>query len=236
MIRGSAVTLSVPCEIPDKPKPRSRAHMHVAECRAAASNPEPTVWAQTGIVFYTWWRGDVLPTLSLLPGFRVVSATNFRLIADLAHLHVGDVVDRVKGGHRPYVAYLHGTPVAYGWSALDAASIAEIGLAFGIPAGNRYLWDFATLPAWRGRGIYPRLLQAILEQEAGEVDRFWIGRLPMNLSSARGIQAAGFRCVGTIHAYPGRRPALAPIGTATRARAATVLLNTPFPSAGRYAA
>jgi GNAT superfamily N-acetyltransferase len=127
-------------------------------------------------------------------------------------------------------------PVAYGWSASDAALIAEIGLAFGIAPGNRYLWDFATLPAWRGRGIYPRLLQAILGQETGEVDRFWIGHLPMNHSSARGIQAAGFRCVGTIHASSERRPALVPAGTATRAPVTTALLNTPFPSTGHYAA
>ena len=194
-----------------------------------------SAWAHTGIVFYTWWRGDVLPALPLLPGFRVASTTNYRLIADLAHLHVVDVVDRVESGHRPYVAYLHGMPTAYGWSARDAASIAEIGLAFGVSPGNRYLWDFATLPAWRGRGIYSRLLQTILEQEAGEVDRFWIGHLPMNLASARGIQAAGFRCVGTIHADPGCRPVLAPVGMATRAPVTTVLLDTPVPFAGRYA-
>ena len=38
------------------------------------------MWAQTGIVFYTWWHGDFLPTLPLLPGFRVASTTNYRLI------------------------------------------------------------------------------------------------------------------------------------------------------------
>ena len=65
------------------------------------------MWAQTGIVFYTWWHGDFLPTLPLLPGFRVASTTNYRLIADLAHLQVVEVVERVESGHRPYVAYLH---------------------------------------------------------------------------------------------------------------------------------
>ncbi|MBC8075410.1 MAG: hypothetical protein H7Y32_04990, partial [Chloroflexales bacterium] len=56
----------------------------------------------------------------------------------------------------------------------------------------------ATLPAWRGIGLYPRLLQAILAAESDTAARFWIAYLPENHASARGITKAGFRSVGAV--------------------------------------
>jgi glycosyltransferase involved in cell wall biosynthesis len=72
------------------------------------------------------------------------------------------------------------------------ASIGELGLEFAIPAGNRYLWDFATLPAWRGIRIYPRLLHVIVNRESIEAERFWIGHVDGNSASGRGIVKAGY--------------------------------------------
>ena len=81
----------------------------------------------------------------------------------------------------------HRDPVAFG--VLDA------GLHWELEPGECGLWDFATLPAWRGRGMYPCLLQAIFEQEA-EARSFWIGHLGENTASRRGICAAGFQLIG----------------------------------------
>jgi hypothetical protein len=66
---------------------------------------------------------------------------------------------RRRDGHLPYVGYMDETAVTYGWVATRQASIGELNLAFPIAAASRYLWDFATLPEWQGRGLYPRLLQ-----------------------------------------------------------------------------
>lgn len=84
----------------------------------------------------------------------------------LAALDPAEIRARLAGGHRPYVASLDGAPAAYGWVAGTGATIGELGVTFVLPAGDRYLWDFATLPAWRGRGIYPQLLRAIIAAES----------------------------------------------------------------------
>jgi GNAT superfamily N-acetyltransferase len=165
----------------------------------------------------TWWSGDPLPVLPALSEFHAAITDDYELLGKLAHLDSGEVLGRVANGHKPYLACLAGAPVAYGWSARKQAAIGEVGVAFGIARPNRYLWDFATLPAWRGRGVYPRLLQAILEQEAAETLRFWIGHVPTNLPSARGIAKAGLRLVGMIERNPSGRAGFIAAGLAERA-------------------
>jgi GNAT superfamily N-acetyltransferase len=46
---------------------------------------------------------------------------------------------------------------------MHAGQLASLGAAFALPERERYLWNFVTLPAHRGRGIYPRLLAAIVD-------------------------------------------------------------------------
>jgi hypothetical protein len=57
------------------------------------------------------------------------------------------------------------------------------------------LWDFATLPAWQGYGLYPRLLQRILTQQPLPVERVWIIYAPENTPSGVGMHKAGLRVV-----------------------------------------
>ena len=158
--------------------------------------------ASPGVVFYRWGRCDPRPALPRLPRFSAGVTDDERLVAALADLDLAEVLARAQTGHRPYVAWIAGVPVAYGWSATHQATIGEVGLRFEVPVANRYLWDFATLPSWRGRGVYPQLLQAILAHEAG-AEQLWIGHVPANLASARGIVKAGFRRVGVINRVPG---------------------------------
>src|SRR5690554_1102890 len=110
----------------------------------------------------TWWRGDDLPALTPLQDFTAGPTDDAGLLARLAALEIAEVQRRLDEGHRPYVAWLGGEPVAYGWVATHTAEVGELDVVITLPQGECYLWDFATLPAWRGRGIYPRLLQAIL--------------------------------------------------------------------------
>ncbi len=167
---------------------------------------------------YTWWRGDPLPPLAPLSGFRAVATENYPLIAELAQLQLEDVQTRVHDSNQPYIAYLVGQPIAYGWSAAREGAIQELGLEFAIPMGNRYLWDFATLPEWRGRGVYPRLLQAILCVEGLMVDRFWIGHTADNMASRRGIVKAGFQEVEALVASPAGSLHIMAMGSTARAQ------------------
>lgn len=57
-----------------------------------------------------------------------------------------------------------------------------------------------TLPAYRGQGIYPRLLRATCRHLAAQgYRRAIITCAPDNIASVRGIEKAGFRRVKTLH-------------------------------------
>ena len=116
------------------------------------------------MALFTWWHGDPLPALRALDGFHATASDDTQLLTVLAGLDPREVQHRLQTHHRPYIAYLGATPVAYGWVALEGADIGELHVQFTLPAGDRYLWDFKTLPDWRGRGIYPRLCRPSSKQ------------------------------------------------------------------------
>lgn len=174
--------------------------------------------------FYAWWRGDPLVPLLPLAGLDIGTPSDPTSLATGLGLNPAEVAARLAAGHRLYVARLDGRPVAYGWVATAEAVIGELGLRFTLPPGNRYLWDFFTLPAWRGLGIYPRLLQAILGWEAG-AERFWVGHDTPNVASRRGILKAGFQEVGQVYRTVNGELVLVPVGPVDRAVAAARLLG-----------
>jgi hypothetical protein len=140
----------------------------------------------------TWWSFDPLPALAMLPGFHATTVNDDTLLAGINRISIEAVRARRQDGHRPYVGYVYDMPVAYGWVATRTASIGELDLTMTLSHRDRYLWDFATLLAWQGHGIYPRLLQAILQQESRAAERFWIIYAPENLPSGAGMRKAGF--------------------------------------------
>jgi GNAT superfamily N-acetyltransferase len=180
------------------------------------------------MALWTWWAGDVLPSLAPLDGFRADSTTSTPAIAAFTGLAEAEVTARLAARNRCYVARLGGSAVGYGWVAGAAGSIGELDVAFRLVGTDRYLWDFVTLPAWRGRGLYPRLLQHILQAEAPGGQRFWIINAPENAASAAGIGKAGFRVVGDLAFAPDGRPALVPAADPDRARLGAALLGVPL--------
>src|SRR5215207_1289402 len=106
-----------------------------ADVRDAQLHPAAAYRAMAEVVFHTWWRHDPFVKLPHLPSFKVEFASDNRLVAEMAQLDRAEVLARVRGGHRPYVARLGGTPVAYGWSAAGQASIGELGIEFTVPTG-----------------------------------------------------------------------------------------------------
>jgi hypothetical protein len=163
-----------------------------------------------------------------LPGFRAEPATDDAELADLNGISVEEVKARREAGHRPYVGRLDGRAVTYGWVATREASIGELGLEFRLSPEDRYLWDFATLPEWQGRGLYPRLLQTILIAESRAARRFWIIHAPENAPSGAGMQKAGLAPVGRLSFRPDGGVALTASGPTDRALAGADLLGVPF--------
>jgi GNAT superfamily N-acetyltransferase len=146
----------------------------------------------------TWWRGDSLPNLPALPLFSVRPSTDTTLIAKLNDLSLQEIDARFQNGNSAYLAFIDETPVAYGWVATKSGGVEEIGLAFTLAPGNRYLWDFQTLPEWRGRGIYACFLQAIIRQEMQLAERFWLLYKPGSVAAERSIRNAGFHILGEL--------------------------------------
>ena len=174
----------------------------------------------------TWWASDPWMDLTPLSNFHVQLAADNAQLAAINHITVAEVEQRRRAGHLPYVGSMDGTAVTYGWVATREASIGELNLVFPIAAESRYLWDFATLSEWQGRGLYPRLLQAIVQAERAE--RFWIIHAPENLPSGAGMQKAGFQPVGQLSFQRDNRLGLIPFGLPERARIGAALLGVPL--------
>ncbi|AHG93461.1 GCN5-related N-acetyltransferase (plasmid) [Gemmatirosa kalamazoonensis] len=143
-------------------------------------------------------RRDPVPSIEPLPGLLVRREDDAEFMASMQGRTPEEMTRRFAAGHRAYVAWHDGTPAAWGWVATRSAEIGELGSSFGIPSGERYLWNFVTLAAHRGLGIYPRLLDAIVRHEsrdtsdASPAERFWIAYAPENHASGAGIRKAGF--------------------------------------------
>jgi GNAT superfamily N-acetyltransferase len=174
----------------------------------------------------TWWASDPLLDLSPLANFQVRLAKDDAELATINRITLAEVEQRRLAGHLPYMGYVDGTAVTYGWVATRAASIGELSLVFPIAAESRYLWDFATAPNWQGRGLYPRLLQAIVQAEQAE--QFWIIHAPENLPSGAGIQKAGFQAVGQLSFQHDKSLGLIPLVQSERARIGAELLGVPL--------
>jgi GNAT superfamily N-acetyltransferase len=172
-----------------------------------------------------WHRSELLPTTPPLPGLAIRAGDDVTLLATLTRLSVAEIRERLDQRHQPYVALYGRQPVAYGWVAREQATVGEIERTFAVPARMRDLWDFVTLPEWRGQGVYPRLLQAILAQEHA-AEQFWIIHAPENRPSARGIVRSGFAQVGELSFLIDGTPALAVSGkAASRASTGAAMLG-----------
>jgi GNAT superfamily N-acetyltransferase len=176
----------------------------------------------------TWWHNDPLPKLSPIPQFSASSSTDTQLIAHITALSRHEIEERFQSGNLIYLAYIDKIPAAYGWVATQEGRVEEIQLFFKLSSRDCYLWDFKTLPAWRGRGIYSHLLQEIVLQESQRADRFWIMYKPDNDISGRGIRKAGFHIIGDLIIVEGYATGIVLFEKSARAHVAATVLNLPI--------
>jgi len=106
------------------------------------------------------------------------------------------VLQRFARGCHCYAGRIEGKLATYGWVTFDEECIGELGLKFRLKAGEAYIWDCATLPAYRGLRLYPALLAHILsELHYQGWQRAWIGADTDNLPSQGGMIQVGFQPV-----------------------------------------
>ena len=148
---------------------------------------------------YTFSHSDKLTPVKTTGGLKMEVSTDIRLLSILGSTTTEEVTKRLANDNLAFAAYINTQPAAFGWMARDNARIGELNHEFILPQGNRYLWNFRTLEANRGLGIYPALLQYILQYGDNEANRFWIIHAPENNASLKGIQKAGFEYVGKLY-------------------------------------
>ena len=171
-------------------------------------------------------RSDPTPPLAALAGLVIRRETRASAMAVLQQRAELEMQRRLDVGHRAYVAYLNDAPAAFGWVATQSAELGELRSTFAVPNDERYLWNFVTLASFRGLGIYPRLVDAIVHAESREAERFWIAYAPENHASGSGIRKAGFTALAELSFDADGRPALRPI-VPGGARIASRLLGLP---------
>ncbi len=110
-----------------------------------------------------------------------------------------EVRRRFDTGRCCYTAWVEGELAAYGWISFEEEAIGELRLRVHLLPGEAYLWDCATVPAFRRRRLYTTLLTHMVGTLRLEgLCRVWIGADMENVASQSGIARAGFRPVADL--------------------------------------
>ena len=154
-------------------------------------------------MLYAFTKKQELVGLAPLAGLEIRETDSPELMAALNLISREDALLRFSNNNKAFVAYWNGSPAAFGWMALGKARIGELNHEFVLPESHRYLWNFRTLAEFRGKGIYPRLLQHIMISELDSTECFWIMHAPENTASEIGIRKAGFELVSQVSVVEG---------------------------------
>ena len=176
-------------------------------------------------LLWAWWLGDLFGPVTSLEGLRISSTENTRELTQVFGYGIDELEKRFSSDHRAYAVSIDEKWVACGWSASGHTSFGVPEVCFTVPDGNSYLLDFITLPAWRGKGIYPWSLQAIISQELANTNRFWVIHEASNHASFRGIEKAGFSLVSEVCAVAG---GLSLLAVSARTEAGADVLGLPI--------
>lgn len=149
-------------------------------------------------MLYSFNKKDQLKPLPPLKNLTIREEDSPLLMSILGEIHLTEATTRFAEDNKGYVAYINDIPAGFGWMAMGKALIGELNQEFVLPLRHRYLWNFRTLPNFRGLGIYPRLLQHIIKTEQKTTENFWIMHAPENGASAKGIEKAGFKFVSAV--------------------------------------
>jgi GNAT superfamily N-acetyltransferase len=131
--------------------------------------------------------------------FRRVGPESVPALAVAMSSTSAEVHQRFETGRRCYAAWTEGQLAAYGWVSFDEEHIGELNLRLSLLPGEAYIWDCATLPAFRQKRLFSALLVYLLQElKAGPLYRVWIGANLDNVASQRGIDRAGFHRVADL--------------------------------------
>ena len=162
--------------------------------------PQGTLWMLD--------RGQPLPVGPVLQVPVVFMRAGPEVAQELAQaMNLDDqamILQRFDNGRHCYVGRIEGRLATYGWVTFDEEDIGELSLSIRLKAGEAYIWNCATLPAYRGQRVYSALLaHTVGELHRQGLHRVWIGADSDNLPSQRGMALAGFHPIGDVVVNPG---------------------------------
>jgi ribosomal protein S18 acetylase RimI-like enzyme len=99
---------------------------------------------------------------------------------------------RFARGVRCFAAIVDGAIAGYGWLSTQPEWIGELQLDISPGPGEAYLWNCATVPEHRRRGIFKALLTGISNHaQAAGLRRLWIGSVA--IPAEKVVGPSGFR-------------------------------------------
>jgi len=177
--------------------------MFLKSCREKSFSPGFFKHKKLFMSLYKLTNDNSLPFIPSPAGLKIKECYDAGMLAAMGGTTTEEIKKRFSNEHVAFVAFINNVPAAFGWMARGKAFIGELNHEMVLPVANRYLWNFRTMEAFRGMGIYPALLQFIIQFEQKTADTFWIIHAPENKASLRGIQKAGFEYVGKIYSNSG---------------------------------
>jgi RimJ/RimL family protein N-acetyltransferase len=110
--------------------------------------------------------------------------------------------ERFEKGDKPYLAFCGRVLAHVAWVCKrPEVEMGEIWGSLAFRDNEAYIMDCNTFFTFRGKNIYPVVLQRILKDLAAEkVGKVYIGCRTSNKASLKGIRKAGFSFVKTIRA------------------------------------
>jgi ribosomal protein S18 acetylase RimI-like enzyme len=131
--------------------------------------------------------------------FHRIGAEGTAQLAEAMHSTPAEILARLAAGRHCYTAWVEDHLAAYGWVSFNDEYIGELRLRLRLLPGEAYIWDCATLPAYRQQHLYSALLVEMAAQLRSEpLCRVWIGADQDNLASQRGMARAGFHHVADL--------------------------------------
>lgn len=131
--------------------------------------------------------------------FRRLSPDLVPPLASTMGISASDVSKRLDIGGRCYTAWAGDQLASYGWVSFEEEHIGELNLRVKLLPGETYIWDCATIPAFRRKHVYSALLGYIIgELRAEGLCRAWIGADMENKPSQQGMVRAGFHHVADL--------------------------------------
>ena len=129
--------------------------------------------------------------------FAEIQSEQLQALADVMGGHdPRSIQHRLDAGKRCFAGQVDGRLAAYCWVSQSAECIGEIEHEIHFQPDEVYIWDCATLPEYRRKGLYSFLLAFMTGQLRSDgIRRVWIGSSLDNQASMGGFVRAGFKPV-----------------------------------------